>query len=1677
MASKKHLLAVPSNFGTVPMFETSDKLDEFSRSREEDSDRTLQNSVSACKKVLCSKSLLESTEYWLRNEKDLCRIGFTEDKTDCSSCTAVCFVNLDSDYEDFSHGDITKELASVSPDLPKLMDSLNLHQPKENEIVLLSRFDSSENGLQDSSDQQGFQSADICLVQCAKGNKKSNPNCLIYEINKFLIGLETGQARQLEIDRYGHSRPEDDTNRSVSSIEEDFLTASEHLDEESEEDNFRNEPENIDGMDLHSDIRRAAKERQDSQQHKQTSPCGSLDAAVLERVTGNTDSKKKQQQHHLSSLDNQEATKVSSDPKKMCENVPHGHSGEKSGNRALQNRAGCESFAKQSRGAHSDTQSTQRSAGYYATNLAESVLQDAFIKLSQAEPTFTTEAALSISSERQSMLIGTSEELKPNRAWNELPKIVIVQSPDTTENTQDWPGAPPSNTGSWSGVETAQCHSLEDRTKSGVCLNSGHPVEMALACAATVVGTISSPQVTEKLKLEQHSVELNAELEKSSGEDEEEEEEEEDEAEDDTDQGEMKNVDFSFSSALCGMARVAGAIAIVGLDESKTDENYSPSCGLLSAAETPTSITLHCSIKVGSKIEQFTSNIADVLLKEACLVLTKPNEYKSLGDFLESIQNKIVDSIAKPKNVQREDLEVDSFSQILSDVIFKHSVEKANRKKSQRNQNNDMGDIINPQAILLECTNDLLFNVLHHTCKKISAFAMQNSVSLNMAEDSSSSASNDTVGEQNPHLLHSTLHPQESGKENIDGSPHCRLATTQSGMEKTVDREEKTTMKEAETGSEVQCKREVSPGVKDQQRASQVSAARELPNIQASKQSSKDFDIPFETPYVIQHSQEDMFPHGAISLEKIKSYLPGETELKLSSLTLQQPLIAPVPTVLIKPLSENWSPVTVFADDLATTVVSMATEMAAIYLENSNGKQPWFCAWKTGPDCSENYLMPCRTVKRKKEAQVANASVTKKHRPPRLSEIKKKTEEQPELKERLMNRVVDESMNLDEPPDPFALFASEVTAKILNCPEFSVVDTSKQSQSLPRNRLHCDRWNRGGKTSSYESIPEEDGDSSNPNNTLGPGSRLGQNLSRGSSISKQSSCESITDEFSRFMVNQMENEGRGFELLLDYYAEKHANNILSSAIQQVTKKNGHLNVRSACVSKQSSTESITEEFYKFMLKEMDKENKDSSVAKARDWSSRLLSPSSRTPFCFRQSSMPDRRSSDSRLTVNTPMKANSFDGFARNAHADHLNIYPVNTVSSSGLCKSDSCLYQRGRTDQITDMLIHETWSSSIESLMRKNKIIVDEDMDFEQPVNGSQPHVEHFANRLAADIVEGGKSLVTVPHESLVGRHATPLSEKRQCFRSMTEHHTKHSTLDKSKHSQERKSSISTDSSCITSSRRCSREVPLIHIETDQREEVIEDAMPHGTLSVYSGTLKAECYPEAKSTDPSGQGNAEYPPSNERSTLCYKALTSVVADKEHAVEESQNHLSCSDESTGSWSQITGEEEPPEDTSSYLQLSEGNGNSSTSSSLGLIELEVFPEITAPCIIISEKDEADVQKDKLENLDECTSGLSVGTSTSNKDLLILNFDMESKCVNSELRTTLQWIAASELGVPTIYFKKSQEKDIEKFLSVVRFIHQKEWNVGDLFHAVVQYCKVQERNEDSASSLFDWLLEFR
>ncbi|XP_056090136.1 A-kinase anchor protein SPHKAP isoform X2 [Rhinichthys klamathensis goyatoka] len=1551
------------------MFEGSESAD----TEEVKSDSTLGSSVSACKKVLCSNSVLDSSEYWLKNDKALCRIGFLEEQND-GGCPTICFVNLDRHTPDRHDDSYIKKLASVCPELPRLIESLGVRQPKENEILLLSSLESPDSCQHDPSHPQNQRTADVCLVHCSCGRRPNQTNSVVFEINKFLIGLQSGQERQRHGRLAGQRAAEDDTNRSVSSIEEDFLTASEQLGEDSEDsDPFRNDPE-ISIMPVKSvkvlraahAQRRSEMEREDSEDSETL--CTSSNSQKLSRT-------------YCSHSRGQPAT-----PKQV-------------------------------------NRHTNESAGHYATNLAESVLQDAFIRLSQDEPSFVAEAAVSVSTTSQNSSDASHSTEEPQRARAcsfELPKIVIVQSPDNSEEVTEWPDEQSHVTSEHDSVNMA-------RTKHGHPQHNSpigpptKPVEIALACAASVIGTITAPQVTEQLTLE-------------SGE--EDECEDDDDDDDEEEEGsETEQGEYSFSSAVCGMSQVAGAVAAVDLaDDSGDNEDltdmYSASMGLLSVAQASTAIPLHCSIAEGTSVEAFRANVAEVLLREASAVLTHRQSYSSVANFLETTHNKIVDGITSPRRPYHEQQDVDNFTQEISDNIFQNALEKAEKRKELEGPGKDAPNI---EGFLLDCVNNLLFDVLCVTSRKISEISK---CSFREYEADTKS------GREALSQLQRLIEPSQAYNHDERRGSVERLSALIGKRE----REQK----------HIQEEREKEPKLKEPYRltlnrvtATMVKEQSDLQGQLGRSDKSTDSALP---------SAESSPLHMA------RGRAGGESEIRQQSVSSSSGTLV----ALKMDSGEFKTPVTCFAEDLATTVVSMATELAAICLENSSGKQPWFCALKGGLEGPEGLLLPCRTAAalRRKEIQNGTA-VTKKHRPPRLSEIKRKTEEQPELMERLVNRVVDETVNLDEPTtsDPFALFASEVTARILNCPELSVVDTSKSGQSS-RSRsisLQCEKWSSRGKASSYESIPEEDGDPSGMLNTLGPGNRLGHNLSRGSSISKQSSCESITDEFSRFMVNQMETEGRGFDLLLDYYAGKNASSILAAAVQQAaSKKNGHLNVRtSSCLSKQSSTESITEEFYRFMLKDMDKENKDYSLTKTKEWSNSLLPPSPRSPFCIRQSSVPDRRSSDSRLTVNSPIKANSFDGFARNVHGDSLNIYPTNSVSSTGLCKSDSCLYKRGQTDQITDMLIHETWSSSIESLMRKNKIIAEPSEDsLELDSADSQPHVQLFANRLAADIVESGKSLLGGQQDIIVAacQPQIPVGERRHGFK----HSRRENGGNRPSLERQENSCSSHSSSCVRQAWRGQREVPLIHIEPDQREEASGDkgrVGPHHWEAFHQIQLQSgrESETATKNSD--------------------KDRASSVASAGVEVERRSLSASSEESGSGSWAQIAPEDDPQEETtSSFIQLSEGNGNSSASS-LGFADLEGFLDFSISSNLISEERERKASHCQ-DQADEVTSGLSTAGSSCQRELLVLNFDLEPECVDGELRAALQWIAASELGVPALYFRKTQEHNLAKFHRVVQLAGQKAWRVGDLFSAVAQFCQLHQDLEQRGRpvpSLFDWILK--
>lgn len=857
-----------------------------------------------------------------------------------------------------------------------------------------------------------------------------------------------------------------------------------------------------------------------------------------------------------------------------------------------------------------------------------------------------------------------------------------------------------------------------------------------------------------------------------------------------------------------------------------------------------------------------------------------------------------------------EEGEEDEFVRGVAESLLAHALEKAEKRRELEGREKDAGSAADWEGQLRDSTEGVLFAVLRLTARRLSHVSRQ----AGKRGDRRRTQSGGSIpGDRRLSLVQDSLRRRGSGIVGFVGAAAGSCGSSPQGSRKPSRDGEQILSAAADLEG-----RAVERGARGEKKTAERERSLEtkLPSLEGSPR---------------HHSYDSRF--------RSRSH-----EFKSFSLSPQHSLG-----------DTSRTPITCFAEDLATTVVSMATELAAICLENSTGKQPWFCALKgaaalggvTGGGMGldpGSYLLPaCRSA----AAAAAAGGLRKKHRPPRLSEIKRKTEEQPELMERLVNRVVDETVNLDMEPvgingtnnsqqhgshisassggagnntantssttngisDPFALFASEVTARILNCPELNVVDTSSTPAtttisrpagaptsasatsspcpSSPRGRLQCERWSARGKAASCESIPEEEPSGLGGHRgslgggggiggltggvTLGPGSRLGPDMSRGSSVSKQSSCESITDEFSRFMVGQMEAEGRGFDLLLDYYAGKSASAILQAAVQQAAtgvmtnpsaggRRNSHLSLRSSscCLSKQSSTESITEEFYRYMLRNMDKDGRpelmhfgvggSSGLSRAREWSNSLLppSPSGRYPFCIRQSSVPDRRSSDSRLSVTAPIKANSFDGYSRGSRgsagggvgeACGLSVRNAEAASAAGLCKSDSCLYRLGQTDRVTDMLIHDTWSSSIESLMRKNKIISDpseEQSDSGEVVdmatNSSsssttttttttkQPGgVCDFASRLAADIVEGGRSAAAggraggqpqQQQEEVVThrQHPLPVGERRRGFKQSRP------LGGRSRPSLEQQESFEAGLQ--------TRAVPLIHIEPDQREE-----------------------------------------------------------------------------------------------------------------------------------------------------------------------------------------------------------------------------------------------------------------
>ncbi|TWW81215.1 A-kinase anchor protein 11 [Takifugu flavidus] len=281
-----------------------------------------------------------------------------------------------------------------------------------------------------------------------------------------------------------------------------------------------------------------------------------------------------------------------------------------------------------------------------------------------------------------------------------------------------------------------------------------------------------------------------------------------------------------------------------------------------------------------------------------------------------------------------------------------------------------------------------------------------------------------------------------------------------------------------------------------------------------------------------------------------------------------------------------------------------------------------------------------------------------------------------------------------------------------------------------------------------------------------------------------------------------------------------------------------------------------------------------------------------------------------------------------------------------------------------------------------------------------------------------------------------------------------------------------------------CSLEVPKIHIDqyhkTAFAEEMVAIAMETAKHELSNTSLNVESGIGHDGTSYDNSLTAEITTST-LSKTCHDANISF--SRREATEPSvSQQLSVGDDSLGSWSNLSFED----DSSSFLHLSDStNGNSSSWSSLGL-EGEAYEEH----ISFSPSD-SDNTEDKESGVKEESSETLCVDRTCRTTLVIVNSDIRGNgcdpqhaSVDPQLRSMLQWVAASLADIPHIQL--TRDKDLKQLPAVVQRVREKKWKVGELLHAVLQYCDVlhssHAREEDvqadrglNHTPLFQWILD--
>ncbi|XP_037543002.1 A-kinase anchor protein 11 isoform X2 [Nematolebias whitei] len=557
--------------------------------------------------------------------------------------------------------------------------------------------------------------------------------------------------------------------------------------------------------------------------------------------------------------------------------------------------------------------------------------------------------------------------------------------------------------------------------------------------------------------------------------------------------------------------------------------------------------------------------------------------------------------------------------------------------------------------------------------------------------------------------------------------------------------------------------------------------------------------------------------------------------------------------------------------------------------------------------------------------------------------------------------------------------------------------------------------------------------------------------------SEYPSCESVTDEYAGYLIRVLKKEGGSRELVLDQYASRLAYRSIKLGLAHASCKIEQNRTSSSCLHSSDSVDFRSGE----------------------------------DAQCSRDTKMQSKRECINLVNFAESLAYNITCDVTRKLH-----------LSSVRLPKSltDSCLYKKSKFEGTANNIIWNYFSCPLLSKEKKMRHYHSTGSLYDGSYSsGVMQVIEHYAKKIVDDTLK--MSLASIGHSSCDDRnsHIQRLSKvpvvvqalgTRTCHYCQVQECPYCTKLSRHHYQSALQKRLRGSKSHSGPERLSGVQIPKIHIDLNHRaafaEEVVSLAMETAKRELSNTSLNADSGIGHEGTSYAESLSAEIMASA-LSNVCQAAHISSPG-WEASESTMSKQLSVGDDSLGSWSNLSFEDDHLDDNSSFLHLSDSNGNSSSWSSLGL-EGEVCEERVS----FSPSDSDNAEDKETEVKQESSGTLCVDRTqlqVPRTALLIVNLDVKESgrdhmTLDPQLRSMLQWVAASMANIPQIQL--SADRRLQQLPAVVQKLREKKWRVGDVLRMLLRYSEEMHRHlptreealqadrEPHHTPLFQWLLE--